>query len=61
MSFACLPNICFKNIWKPLKHNKNVEQEHRKGKDAKEIEHDVKEDMNDLEDELYRHGRRRDH
>ena len=38
-----------------------VEQEHRKGKDAKEIEHDVKEDMNDLEDELYRHGRRRDH
>lgn len=38
-----------------------VEQEHRKGKDAKDIERNVEEEMNDLEDELYRHGRRRDH
>lgn len=36
-----------------------VEEEHKKGKDVEEIEKDVKENMDDLENEYYMHGRSR--
>ena len=36
-----------------------VESEHKKGKDAEEIEKTGKENMDELEDEYFRHGRSR--
>ena len=36
-----------------------VESEHKKGKDAEEIEKTVKENMDEIEDEYFRHGRSR--
>ena len=37
-----------------------VEEEHKKGNDVEEIEKNVKEEMDELEDEMFRYGRRRD-
>ena len=37
-----------------------VEEEHKKGNDVEEIEKNVKEEIDELEDEMFRHGRRRD-
>ena len=36
-----------------------VEEEHKKGNDVEEIEKNVKEEIDELEDEMFRHGRRR--
>lgn len=37
-----------------------VDEEHKKGNDVEEIEKNVKEEMNEMENELYRYGRRRE-
>lgn len=40
---------------------KQVEEEHRKGKEPEEIEKNVKDNIDDLENEYYIHGRSRNH
>lgn len=40
---------------------KQVEEEHRKGKEPEEIEKDVKDNIDDMENEYYIHGRSRNH
>ena len=40
---------------------KQVEEEHRKGKEPEEIEKDVKDNIDDIENEYYIHGRSRNH